>query len=183
MTILNLQPSSTVAIDLKATGVLSAFAHDRAFVASAPSLQLDVGEAGSLDVPVAVALPTASLQPQPDDLKAADRALIMRNLHGKEVLHSERFPTLNFSGRYRGDWETGVLAGDLNVRGRPVPLAFRVQAHRDGDGVTATAKWEGTLTELGIKPFKALLGAIRLKDWARLRLELSFDVAEASASR
>ena len=39
--------------------------------------------------------------------------------------------------------------------------------------ILARGAWEGRLTDLGIKPFKALLGALKLEDWIRLRLEAS----------
>ena len=40
--------------------------------------------------------------------------------------------------------------------------------------LVATGTWEGRLTELGIKPFKALLGAIKLDDWVSLRVDARF---------
>jgi hypothetical protein len=38
----------------------------------------------------------------------------------------------------------------------------------------ATGAWEGRLTDLGIRPFKALLGAIKLEDWIAVRLDARF---------
>jgi hypothetical protein len=41
----------------------------------------------------------------------------------------------------------------------------------EGDVTVVTGTWESTLNALGIKPFKALLGALKLEDWVRLRVE------------
>jgi hypothetical protein len=46
-----------------------------------------------------------------------------------------------------------------------------VRVARDGERLTASARWDGKLTDLGVKPFKALLGALRLEDRVVLRLE------------
>jgi hypothetical protein len=42
---------------------------------------------------------------------------------------------------------------------------------RAGSDLVARGTWEGRLTDLGIKPFRALMGALKLEDWVRLRLE------------
>ena len=49
-----------------------------------------------------------------------------------------------------------------------------VRIARDGTTLAATGTWEGRLTDLGIKPFKALMGALRLQDWVRLTLDGRF---------
>jgi len=41
----------------------------------------------------------------------------------------------------------------------------------EGRAFLVTGAWEGRLTDLGVKPFRALLGALRLEDWIRLRVE------------
>jgi hypothetical protein len=50
---------------------------------------------------------------------------------------------------------------------------------RRAELLLATGAWEGRLTDLGVPPFKALLGAIRLEDWIRLRLEARFTALES----
>ena len=66
------------------------------------------------------------------------------------------------------------LRGELVVRGQPRRFAATVRATKQWDVVVAAATWEGKLTDLGIKPFKALLGARKLENWIRLRREARF---------
>jgi hypothetical protein len=57
------------------------------------------------------------------------------------------------------------------VRGQARPLVMTLRATRQWETLVASGTWEGTLTGLGIKPFRALLGALKLSDWIRLRVE------------
>jgi len=65
------------------------------------------------------------------------------------------------------------------VRGAPRSLSMPIAVARRGELLIATGAWEGTLTELGVAPFKALLGAIRLEDWIRIRLDVWFAGADS----
>jgi hypothetical protein len=56
---------------------------------------------------------------------------------------------------------------------------MKVRVARDGDRFIAAGRWEGKLSALGVKPFKALLGALKLEDWICLRLQARFKVAGA----
>jgi len=116
----------------------------------------------------------ASTVEPPGDIAASDRDKMRENLLGPQVLDARRFPTLLFRGRYAGSLAGGTLTGQLEVRGAPRRVSIAVAvARRDAD-YAATGAWEGRLTDLGVAPFKALLGAIRLEDWIRLRLDARF---------
>lgn len=172
MSRLVLAPGAEARAIVKATGLMPGARHDRTF-AAAPRLvgALDVPAEGPLDVPVVAELSVADLEPV-GDFSAADRALILRNLRGDRVLDADRHPVLRFEGAYAGTRNAGELAGALTVRGVPHPLRFAVSARPDGPALAVDAWWQGTLGDLGIAPFSALLGAVRLKDWLRLELAL-----------
>jgi hypothetical protein len=68
-----------------------------------------------------------------------------------------------------------MLSGDLQVRGVPRRVSMSIRVAREAGALVATGAWEGRLTDLGIRPFKALLGAIKLEDHITLRLEMRFD--------
>jgi hypothetical protein len=87
------------------------------------------------------------------------------------MLDAARFLLVELRGRYEGTVEGGDLRGELLVRGQPRRLAMAIATTKQWDVIVATGTWEGKLTDLGIKPFKALLGALKLEDWIRLRLE------------
>jgi hypothetical protein len=162
---LALSPESRVFIDLRATGLLRAVGHDPTLTARADATTLDP-DAGEFEVRFA-ALEIAP----PEDIPPSDREKMRDNLRGAEVLDTARYPSVVMRGRYQGTLERGRLAGTLEVRGTKHPLAMDVRVDRDGEALVAKGTWEGKLTELGIKPFKALLGALKLSDWIRLRVE------------
>jgi polyisoprenoid-binding protein YceI len=173
---LELSPDSRVLVDLRATGLLRAVAHDPTLSAVAPPLVLALPDAdGPVDVAVDAQFAVDAIEP-PADIRAADRDQMRDNLRAANVLDSARWPTLDFRGRYAGTLSRGTLSGDLVVRGVPRPIAVDVTVSREAGRFVARGTWEGRLTQLGVKPFQALLGALKLKDWIRLRLQLVWTV-------
>ena len=61
------------------------------------------------------------------------------------------------------------VSGDLQLAGRTAPLAFSVRK----EGSTFRSAFEINPSKWGIAQYKALLGAIRLKDVVRIELALS----------
>jgi hypothetical protein len=143
---LDLSPESRVLVDLQATGLLKAVGHDPTLTAHPQATALD------LEAPLVVRFSVAGIE-VPSDLSASDGSKMLENLRSREVL------------------DGGKLAGELRVKGEPRRFVMDVRATRDGDTLVAAGTWQGTLTELGIKPFRALLGALKLKDWIRLRVD------------
>jgi hypothetical protein len=172
---LELSPGSCVLIDLRASGLLRAVGHDPTLTAVPPSFALDVPDAGpgAFQVAVDARFPAEAIEPSAG-LTPSESAQMRDNLCGRDVLDAARWPTVDFRGRYAGTLTGGTLSGDLVVRGVPRPLSIEVTVSRDEEALVATGAWEGTLSQLGIKPFKALLGALKLKDWIRLRLDARF---------
>jgi polyisoprenoid-binding protein YceI len=165
---LQLSSDSRVLIDLRATGLLRAIGHDPTLTARPDPIWFDVPDTGDLDVPVEVRFRTERIEAPEDE---ADREKMIDNMRGAEVLGTARFPTIDLRARYKGSLERGRLAGELVVRGSPRPVALDVVVAHDGYARMAKGTWSGRLTDLGIKPFKALMGALRLEDWIRIRVE------------
>lgn len=168
-----LAADSRVLIDLRAAGLLRAVGHDPTLSAVPSEVALEVPDtAGTeLDLPVEARISVDAIDP-PADMSASDRAQMRDNLRGPEVLDMTRWPSVDFRGRFAGTLERGRLSGTLLVRGSARPVAMEVIIARRGTELLAEGDWTGTLTDLGIKPFRALLGALKLKDWIRLRLRL-----------
>jgi hypothetical protein len=169
---LELSPETRVLIDLRATGLLRAIGHDPTLTARPERQQIDIGEAPTIEAPIDVRFQARAIEP-PKDIPPADRERMRENMCGREVLDVSRFPTIELHGRYVGTRERGMLSGDLYVRGAPRRLSVPIQVLWSEGPILARGAWEGRLTDLGIKPFKALLGALKLEDWIRLRLEAS----------
>jgi hypothetical protein len=171
---LRLLDGSRVFIDLKASGVLRALAHSPTLTARPERVDVDLDEAagrGPVDVGVEATFAVGGIE-APADISSGDREKMLENLRGREVLDGGRSPTVEFRGRYAGTLDAGTLAGDVRVRGAAHRISIPVSITRDEAGFVARGSWEGRLTDLGVKPFRALLGAIKLDDWIRLRLDV-----------
>ena len=162
-----LDDSSRVFVDVRSKGVLGALEHALTF-AGRPALERpidgEVAASGPFEAEVNARVAASSLEP-PKDASVSDREKMLENLLGKDVLDAKRFPEIALRGRYVGTRERGTLVGKLTLRGEPRDVRFDVDLRKSGDKLVARATWEGTQTSLGIKPFKALLGALRLHDW------------------
>jgi hypothetical protein len=172
-----LSSASRVMIDTRASGLAAALHPETTFTAPAePATLKDVPDEGELDLAVEASVAVTKLFP-PDRVSGGDREKMVENLRGKEVLDAARWPLVTFRGRYEGTFTSGRLAGDLIVRGAPHPVAFPVHVTASGDTLRARGDWEGKLTDIGVKPFRALLGALRLADYVKIRLDLTFERA------
>jgi hypothetical protein len=165
-------PDSRVLVDLRATGLLRALGHNPTLVAHPEPTTLEVaeGDGGTTTATIALRFPVSRIDP-PQDISGDDRDKMRTNMAGDEVLDAARFPAVEVTARWRGTTESGRLDVEASVRGRTHALAMDVTLQRAGDDMVARGTWEGRLTDLGIKPFRALMGALKLEDWMRLRLE------------
>ncbi|MBU0552145.1 YceI family protein [Myxococcota bacterium] len=98
-----------------------------------------------------------------DGLSDKDWKDIDKNIRQK-ILDTAKHPEILFEGKING----GRVEGTLTMKGRRAPVRFdgRVEA-----GVLS-AQVEIKPSDWGIPPFKALLGAIKLKDRVLIDFEL-----------
>jgi polyisoprenoid-binding protein YceI len=168
---------SRVCVDLRASGPLAVLGHDPTLSARPDPFTIEVSETrgagGAIDAAVEARFPVDAIEP-PAGMSASDRARMRENIASRDVLDASRHPHIVMRGRYAGTLEEGTLSGDLFVRGSPRPFSLRVRVTGGGgEGAFAlSGRWEGRLTDLGVKPFKALLGALKLEDWIALRLDV-----------
>jgi len=102
-------------------------------------------------------------------LSDKDRRDIGKNIDEK-VLQTAKYPELKFeSTSVSGSEPNFNVAGNMTITGttRPVNVAVKV----DGSAVTATATI--SQKDFGIKPFSAMLGAIKLRDDVDFELHLT----------
>jgi YceI-like protein len=98
----------------------------------------------------------------------AQRAEVERTMH-TDVLRTARYPTARFAGRAIPEGNGFHVDGQLELAGRTTTLSFDVR--RDGD--VYRARFDMPPSRWGIQPYKALLGAIKLKDNVRIELALT----------
>jgi hypothetical protein len=169
---LELAPETRVLIDLRATGLLRAVGHDPTLSARPEPQPIDIGEGSTVVASINVRFRADTIEP-PEDIPASDRKKMRENMCSPEVLDASRFPTIDFLGRYVGTREQGTLSGGLWIRGASRPVSMGMDVLWGEGPIFARGTWEGRLTDLGIKPFRALLGTLKLEDWIRLRLQAS----------
>lgn len=151
-------------------GVLSAVAHDLRVRLQTFEITLD-GSTVQADFDLKSLLvegPMHNGALQADQYDAGKRADVAKAMHG-EVLHTDKHPKASFSGSAEARGEGFHVTGQLQLAGSTQPLSFDV---RD-DGGTYRAEFELQPSRWGISQYKALLGAIKLKDVLKVELALT----------
>jgi len=151
-------------------GLLSMVAHDLELRVT--RLTLDVDEAART---VAATFDPTSLRvvqalrdgrPLPDALGANDRAQIERSIVA-DVLDAARFPEIRFASTAVAETPGGVrVTGTLALHGRERPLEVSVRLDAD----VAVAEAPLHQPDFGIRPYSAMLGALRVKPDVVVRL-------------
>ncbi len=106
-------------------------------------------------------------------LSDKDSADIRRNMDDK-VLQTSKFPEITFRST---EVTPTAITGDLTIVGntRPVTLSLDVQ---DGAAdTTVTGRATITQSQFGIKPFSAMMGALKVKDDVDIQVELTLPSA------
>ncbi|MFN3533675.1 MAG: YceI family protein [Candidatus Brocadia sp.] len=159
-------------------GFLSAVAHDLLIEVTDFKVNLNVPASGVNPASVDAEIQANSLkvicamkdgQRHYDTLKEKDKTDIEEATF-KDVLHPNKYPTINFRSTGIQEKE-GIyhVKGELTLHGVTRPIEFDVQ--------TATGKdLKGKITlsqkDFGIKPYKALLGTLKVKN----EVEVAFDL-------
>lgn len=150
-------------------GLLSRVAHDLRLTLRSFNLEVDgdqlVFEARVADLEVEGAMEEGRLIP--GKLSEKDKQEITRSMLG-EVLDARRHPSVRFEGELDQDGDEIEAVGALELHGqrRELTLHARVLGDRvQGRVELQPSRW-------GIKPFKALMGALKVQD----RVEVLFDL-------
>ncbi len=149
-------------------------AHDRTIIGRLPAITIDTGSDPAFEVPVELVIDSTALAADAGDLNRLERREFNRNLHGRQVLDSRRHPTIQFSGRFAGTLDGGQLDGEIDFRGRQVPFACPIRCSVTADRLNAGGEVQQSLSAFGLRPFTALLGALRLRESFVIGLELVF---------
>lgn len=152
-------------------GVLSAVAHDLKIRVGKGSVT--IGEGNAIEAtfdPTSLSVVCARKDGQdaPGTLSAGDKKKIESNIL-KDVLHSKEHPQIRFvSSTVTRDGDRATVTGDLTLHGQTKSIT-----------ATATKKGERWETEIsihqpdfGIKPYSAMLGALKVKPTVRVQLSI-----------
>jgi polyisoprenoid-binding protein YceI len=150
-------------------GFLSKLAHDLAL--SVTRFDIEVDAAGH----VRARLDTRSLEVQGVmDKGALDRAVLsvgdrekIQQTMREEVLLTAQHSEALFEGQVRELSEGVQLNGSLRLRGREHPLQLELQRR----GVRLRGELELVPSRFGIKPYRALGGALKVQDRVRIAID------------
>lgn len=150
-------------------GLLSKIAHDLEIEVTDLKVELDgeklsaVVDAKSLRVVGA----HTNGRLDPGVLSAGDRAKIEKSIV-KDVLHSAKHPEIRFEGTVEQGETQATIKGTLHLHGRSKPITATATLV---DGV-----WSSELQihqpDFGIKPYSAMLGALKVKPEVRVKVTL-----------
>lgn len=133
-------------------GMLTSFGHDVTFQVT--SLSLEVGE----DDTITADFDASSLRVTTEAVSASDRKDIERN--AEKTLETRKYPKIEFrSVSVVRNGDRASIEGDLTLHGVTSPIS--VEARDDGK------RWNAKIVldqrKFGIKPFSAMLGALKVK--------------------
>lgn len=157
--------------------MLSKLAHDLLIDVTDFKVNLEVPKAGFASGSLELEIQANSLKvicalkdgERTDGLKEKDVADIERDM-GVKVLHPDKYPTATFRSKAIQEKEGGYkINGDLSLHG--VIKSIDVDIDTNGGNL------KGTITLLqkdyGIKPFKAMMGTLKIKNEINIRFDLS----------
>ncbi|HEU5076046.1 MAG TPA: YceI family protein, partial [Polyangiaceae bacterium] len=101
-------------------------------------------------------------------LDASQRQEIERNVRN-QVLKTSSFPRASFEGDFDATATPVTVRGTLELLGRRQPISFELAREGDahvGELTIVPSRW-------GIAPYRALLGALKLRDTAAIRIEVA----------
>jgi polyisoprenoid-binding protein YceI len=158
-------------------GLLSKLAHDLLIDITDFKVNLEVPEAGFASGSLELEIQANSLKvicalkdgERTDALKEKDVADIEKDM-GVEVLHPDKYPTVNFISNSIQKKEGGFhINGGLNLHGVIKSIDFDID--------TNGGNLKGMITLLqkdyGIKPFKAMMGTLKIKNEINIGFDLS----------
>ncbi len=133
-------------------GLLTSFGHDVTFQVT--TLSLEVGD----DDTITADFDASSLRVTTEAVSASDRKDIERN--AEKTLETRKHPKIGFrSVSVTRDGDRARIEGDLTLHGVTSPIS--VVARNDGKSWNAEVVLDQR--KFGIKPFSAMLGALKVK--------------------
>lgn len=175
---------SSIVIQVFKDGAAAALAHDHVVDVKdfAGSIVTDGADAASASVEVTAQTASfinddAKLRKKfglDSEISEKDRKAVEENMKSKEQLDTAGFATVKFVSTSVKKGADGklTLAGKLTLHGVTKDVTMPLDAKVTGDDVDGSASFRLKTSDYGIKPYSALLGAVKNKDEIVLHLNL-----------
>ena len=96
------------------------------------------------------------------------------NMLGKKLLQAEQFPSIEVrSGKITGSMPDIEVEATVFVRGAEFTIVFPASVVLSNDSFVASGELKIGHAEIGLSPFKAVLGTLRVRDTLVLKYEIS----------
>jgi hypothetical protein len=105
-------------------------------------------------------------------LSEKDHREIESNLQGKHVLDADRAPDVRFVGQ--GDLDARRVEGDLTLRGSTQRLSAPLTVREEPGRLVVVGEVRFKQTAFGLKPYSAMLGALKVQDEVRVSWEVAY---------
>lgn len=149
-------PAVTCTIFTFKDGLLSRIAHDLRIRVKSFWIEVDEQRIRAEFDVRSLEVETAMKDGHPHDaLAPADKEKIRATI-AADVLHTSRHPTVSFESE---SFDAHSVRGTLKLHGTSRPLSFRIEQSGDQRKVRATIHQP----DFGIEPYRAALGALKLK--------------------
>ena len=155
-------------------GALGALGHNHAISSTALEGRVRVGESAS-DSGFELSLPVESLVVDPPEARAAagpgfegevdeaDRQGTRENMLGNRVLAAARYPEVRIvSQSISGEFPRMTVHARIGIKGAPHTVELPVSVAFHGDRLIAVGRTKISHAELGLEPFSAGLGTLRV---------------------
>ncbi len=106
-------------------------------------------------------------------LSDKDSADIRKNMDDK-VLQTNKYPEITFRST---QVSPTAIQGDLTIVGQTQPATLNLSVQEGSGDTTITGRATVTQTKFGIKPFSAMMGALKVKDDVDIQVELTLPSA------
>lgn len=126
---------------------------------------------------LSLVVPAAGLKVQDPDMSEADRATVQKNMEGDRTLDVAKFPQIKYLSRSVQVSPAGSdfkvqIEGVLGLHGVNHPFPVTAVVTVGGERLVARGEAEIRQKDFGITPFKAVLGAVGVKNEVKVRFEI-----------
>lgn len=166
-------------------GLLKRMGHSHVIATSDIEGSITIGDNPG-DSSVRLLLPVESFEVDNETLRAEegkdfasevsdkDKSGTRRNMLGRKLLDSSNFPTVSVqSTDWSGELPDIVVSAEFMVTGKTNMIEFPVAVHSGEGQITVTGAFSVTHRQLGLEPFRAALGSLRVRDEMEVKFRLT----------
>ncbi|MFQ6005193.1 MAG: YceI family protein [Woeseia sp.] len=97
-----------------------------------------------------------------------------KNMLGRKLLDSDNYPDIEIRSRHWSGQPPDILvSAEVTVRDQTNTLEFPAEVNIDDEQIVVTGSFSVTHGQLGLKPFKAVLGTLRVRDQMELKFRIT----------